>query len=394
MNWCSSASPSSGFVSSVVGYVDCQADRLGSAPYQALSAPGSTLSVVLTGFLTIFIALMGYNLLLGRSFTVRSGTLAAVKVGAVFALATNWTAYRTLAYDVVTEGPAQIVTDIGGPTALPGTDGTLLQRLDLTDAALVQLSILGTGVPATDDNIVPPPFAGFNAFALGGSRILFLLTAIAGLGSVRILAAMMLALGPFFIAFMLFDSTRSLFEGWIRVLTGAAVATVGVTLTLSLMLALVEPWLAGVVARRVAGEGLPSVPTELFVITCLFAVMTGVVLGGCMRVARAFRLPPMPVHAQQMAEAAIQTPSGQQSIEGNIGNAGAVRTRAQAMADAMLSNRHRETVSRDISGPATVRAVAVGAAATTLVAERVAVGRSFRRTRPRTSASACRRDSQ
>ena len=71
-----------GFVSSVTGYVDCQAQILGSGSWQALAAPGSTLTVVLTGFLTIFIALIGYNLLLGNSITVRSGTVAFVKIGA------------------------------------------------------------------------------------------------------------------------------------------------------------------------------------------------------------------------------------------------------------------------------------------------------------------------
>ena len=81
-----------GFVSSMISFIDWQAKALGSAAWQALSAPGSTLAIVLTGFLTIFIALIGYNLLLGRSLTVRSGVLAAVKIGAVFALATYWPA--------------------------------------------------------------------------------------------------------------------------------------------------------------------------------------------------------------------------------------------------------------------------------------------------------------
>jgi type IV secretion system protein VirB6 len=81
-----------GFISSVTGYVDCQAQVLGSGAWAALSAPGSTLMVVLTGFLTIFIALIGYNLLLGMTMTVRSVTLAFVKIGAVFALATSWPA--------------------------------------------------------------------------------------------------------------------------------------------------------------------------------------------------------------------------------------------------------------------------------------------------------------
>ena len=282
-----------GFISSVTGYIDCQAQTLGSASWAALAAPGSTLMIVLTGFLTIFIALIGYNLLLGTTLTVRSATIAFVKIGAVFALATSWPAYRTLVYDLVIDGPGQLVSEIGPRAGVVGSDGTLLQRLDLADHALAQLAILGTGpLPANAyTQIPPPPFASFDAFALGGSRILFLLTAIAGLTAVRLVAGLMLAFGPFFIAFLLFDSTRSLFEGWVRVLVGAALASVVASLVLGLELALMEPWLSGALARRMAGEPLPTVSTDLFVLALLFAILVLAAILGCVWVARAFRLP-------------------------------------------------------------------------------------------------------
>ena len=247
---------------------------------------------MLTGFLTIFIAVIGYNLLFGRVMSVREGTLAFVKIGAVFALATSWPAYRTLVYDLVTDGPAQLVAEIGPAAGIVGSDGTLLQRLDLTDRALAQLALLGPGSPPPGSmtEIVPPPFAGFNAFALGGSRILFLLTAVGALAAVRVVTGLMLALGPFFIAFLMFDSTRSLFEGWIRVIAGAALVAIGVTIVLGLELALLEPWLGGVLARRMAGEAVPTAPTELFVLVTLFTIVAMAAIYGCARVARAFRI--------------------------------------------------------------------------------------------------------
>ena len=188
MEICPAVPPDAGFISSMTGYVDCQAQILGSGAWSALAAPGSTLGIVLTGFLTIVIALIGYNLLLGRTLSVREGTLAFVKIGAVFALATSWPAYRTLIYDVVTDGPSQLVAEIGPQGGVVGSDGTLVQRLDLTDQALTQLAILGPGNPPpnTAADIPPSPFGGFDAFAIGGSRILFDLTAVAGLGAVRI----------------------------------------------------------------------------------------------------------------------------------------------------------------------------------------------------------------
>lgn len=293
MNACSAAQIGAGFISSVTGLIDCQAQNLGFGAWTALGMRGSTLHVVLTGFLTIFIALIGYRLLLGSTFTVRDTTLAFVKIGAVFALATSWSAYRPLVYDLASNGPGEIVGEIGPAGGVVGSDGTLLQRLDLLDRNLEQLAILGTAdAPASNAaQSVPPPFVGFDSFAIGGARILFLFSAIAGLGIVRIVTALLLALGPFFIAFFLFDSTRSLFEGWVRVLAGAAFGAIGVSVALGLELGLMEPWLASVLARRTSGEPLPTMPTELFVISCFFALTVLAAIYFAMRAANAFRLP-------------------------------------------------------------------------------------------------------
>jgi type IV secretion system protein VirB6 len=298
---------------------------------------------VLTGFLTIFITLIGYNLLLGHSLTVRTGTLAFVKIGAVLALATSWPAYRTLVYDLVIDGPGQLVAEIGPQAGIVGSDGTLVQRLDLTDQALARLSILGTGAPPAGIEVAPPPFAGFNAFALGGSRILFLLTAIAGIAAVRIVTGLMLALGPFFIAFLMFDSTRSLFEGWIRVLAGAAFATVGVSITLGLELALLDPWLSTVLARRMADQALPTVATELFVISALFAVVVVIALIACARIARAFRLPPILRLFPVMAEPSSTARAAQDfRNRDRTDTAETEQSRAAAVASALVSMNRRE----------------------------------------------------
>ena len=393
------ATENTGFVSSMTNYLDCQAQILGSGAWQALAAPGSTLTVVLTGFLTIFIALIGYNLLLGHNITVRSGTLAFVKIGVVLALATSWPAYRTLVYDLVIEGPGQLVAEIGPTAGVVGSDGTLLQRLDLADQALAQLAMLGPGNHSgANAEVAPPPFAGFNAFALGGSRILLLLTAIAGLGAVRIVTGLMLALGPFFIAFLMFDSTRSLFEGWIRVLAGSALAAIGVAITLGLELALLEPWLSNVLARRVAGEALPTVATELFVVSTLFAIIVIVALIACARVARAFRLPPVLRSLGVGSEGAVVTSRQSPTINNQPVAVETERSRAAAIAGAVLSMNRRELGQGRSAEIGTLRsdhrvlALSDGSREAARVA--TPVGRSFtRRPNSRVSASANRRDS-
>jgi type IV secretion system protein VirB6 len=232
---------------------------------------------------------------------------------------------------------------------------------------------------------------------LGGSRILFSLSAIAGLTIVRVIAGLMLGLGPFFIAFLLFDGTRSLFEGWVRVLAGTALAAVAVSVVLGLELGLLDPWLATVLTRRMSGEPLPTMPTELFVIACLFTFAILASIYASVRLAQAFRLP-----AVLRVEAAARSDKMVRPLEKSTAERGRSevqeeRTRAAAIAGTFRSLTLRErdgaaepafaTSAWQSRAPA-VRGAAEGAR------QSVPLGRSFnRRAGTRVSALAAKRDS-
>jgi type IV secretion system protein VirB6 len=149
----------------------------------------------------------------------------------------------------------------------------------------------------------------------------------------------------------MFDATRSLFEGWVRVLAGTALAGIGVSVALGLELALLEPWLGDVLARRMAGEALPMVSTELFVIACLFSMIVAAALYACVHVARAFRLAPLvrtiPVIAGQSRTAASDRPvatlSSREPTESE-------RTRAAAVASVLVAMSRRERGAAAVIG--------------------------------------------
>lgn len=397
---CAASSDAVGYIGSVSRFIDCRAEMLDTSAFGTLSAPGSTLSVLLAGFLTIYVALIGYNLLAGRGFSMRSGTMAIVRIGVVLTLVMSWPAYQTLVYDVAVQGPAQLVAEMGQPAGMPGADGTLTQRLDAADGALQQLAILGPGQIdfSQAQSQPPPPMAGFDAFALGGSRILFLISALVGIISVRIVAALMLALGPYFIALLLFESTKSLFEGWVRVLAGAALGAVGVSLALGFQLLMLEPWLANVLTRRMAGESMPSMPTELFVTTGFFTVVTIAALFASAKVAAAFRL----TRSSQGGGGVVRTVAGQsERAQLSLVRAGERNaeppSRAALTASVIASLQRRETAGR--AGPAEIRVAARsysrmdGAAAPQSYSPASPTGRAFpRRTRVRATSSAARRD--
>ncbi|WP_137861711.1 MULTISPECIES: type IV secretion system protein [unclassified Sphingomonas] len=397
------------YLQSVLDFVDCQAQTIGAAGYEAAAAPGSPLSLLLTGFVTLFVAFYGYRLLFGDTPGIRETVLALVKVGIVLALATSWGAYRTLAYEVAMHGPAELASSAGAPAGLPGATGGLAERLQQVDNALIALNGLGTGpngiatrartdangqpVAVTEAN--PEPASIVGPFALGTARVTFLTATIAAYASVRLVAGLLLALGPLFIALLLFEGTRSLFEGWVRGLVAAILGAVAVTILLGVELALLEPWLATLLARRQAGLPIGGATSELLVTSLAFGLAMLAGLGMAARVAIAFRLGALWRRlAAHVATTTVNTdrtsspatlPARQPPAEH--------QSRAVAVAEAVARIQRQEAVlAGTAAGPA--RTPGATSLRDTPVAAPTPLGQTHRRTRNRISASATRRDRQ
>lgn len=277
------AAPGTGdlFLSGTLEFLDCQARGMGADGYQALAGSGSPVLLALTSLLTVFVALYGVRMLLGRPIDVRSGVFAALNIGIVLLIATSWPAWRVIAYDVVLDGPVQISGLLG---AAP--DG-LSPRLQAVDDGIVGLTLFGAGrlenAPEAGDAFATlqlqrsPPIA--DDLALGLARLSFLATTIGALGGIRLMGGILLALAPLFAGLLLFDATRGFFAGWLRALVASALGMLVATLVLSAELSLLEPWLGDTLARRSARFATPAAPVELFAITAAFAIMQLIALG-------------------------------------------------------------------------------------------------------------------
>jgi type IV secretion system protein VirB6 len=391
--------PDTGYLQSILGFMDCQARTIGEQGYLALSVPGSIGSLFLTSVLTLFVALIGYRMLFGEVPGVRGGVLALVKIGLVLALASNWQAYRTLLYDVTLYAPAELASAVGAPAGVPGANGGLVGRLDGLDRGFEALAIEGVG-PPPDPSVqrVPPPmFGGFDVFALGASRVVFLVGAMGAFAGLRLLAGLMLALGPLFIGFLLFDSTRGLFAGWIRVLLGTVLGVLATAITLGVELALLEPWLTDLLARRAAEQPIPGAPAQLFAATLVFGITLIAMLAGTARLAWALRLPetllvPLREHSlirETRGAAAFEHQGSRTAID--------TRSRAAAIVDAVAANQRRETAAI-VRGGGTMAGAPPGHAVHQPLAGIVQSpagtrdGSARRRTTARISTSARRRD--
>jgi type IV secretion system protein VirB6 len=424
---CPAYGPSEEFLRATLAVVDCYAQNLGASGYQALAAPGSPAAVALGGMLTIFVALFGYRMLFGQAPDARDAVLAIAKIGVVLALATSWPAFRTLAYDLTMRGPAELAATIGRPAGLPGTDGGLTARLQGVDDMLAELTVLGTGRPPQEIAGPTPALteaqiqqelqrlgaiqdrprwnADRDAKIVGQARTLFLTGAIGAFASVRLVAGLLLALAPLFALFLLFDATRGLFEGWLRVLAGAALGALATAIVLAVELALVEPFLAVVISERRANIPTPRVPIELLVMTLVFALALIAALVATARVARGFRIPQAVRLASGRWVETLRVAESRPAVAVTGARSEPIdeRTRAAALADAVGAAQRREA----FAGPAPhARLVVVPGenggsarvAATTAAASEGMPGAApaggRRRTRGRISAGAGRRDSR
>ncbi|MEY2926794.1 MAG: hypothetical protein RL367_1271, partial [Pseudomonadota bacterium] len=222
---CTASPPEGNFVSSVLSYVDCQAQSIGEGGYQALASPGSAVVLMLGGLLSIFIALFGYRMILGRMPDLSDSVTAIVKIGIVLTLATSWSAYRTLIYDVTMHGPAELASQIGADAGLPGSEGGLVWQLQRADNGLIELGKLGVGRRQLQVGPTAEPQQGqgaaqrrngqqptvsasqtidrsfdleADANALRLARTSFLVGTLGVFALVRLFAGLLLALGPLF----------------------------------------------------------------------------------------------------------------------------------------------------------------------------------------------------
>lgn len=340
--------PEDPFISGTLDYIDCQAQTIGEAGYQALASPLSSFSPLLTLALTIFIAITGYRLLIGDTLRGREIILSAIKVGMVLLLATSWPAFRIIAYDLVLRSPANLSQTIGVPADIPGATGGLSERLQNVDNAMAELAVRGTGGP--DNRLTQAAQTRWITYdpirslaVLEQSRTIYASSSIAAFSSVRLVAGILLALGPLFALFLLFDGTRGLFEGWVRGLIGAIIAGTATAIILGVELALLEPLLAQTLQYRRAGIGTPMASGQMLATTIVFSLILLAALLASIKIAQGFRFPASILEAPLRWAESFQMP---QNIETTFNAPSPTpieeRSRAQTIAEAAANIQRRE----------------------------------------------------
>ena len=289
---CTAINPAAGSAENMVATVDCYMQSTVQSGYASLLGQGSVFNVALTIALTLYVALLGYRLIFGRS-TLSMGEMMPrmLMIGAVLALTSNWATYQVLVYDVLTDGPQEIVQAI---SPADGNSTSITERIDVLSGRMVDLADAWTEFDARPDlsmvadssldpDALPATVAGMSAFvapkeSLGPNMLLFsalfLVLASAGVLVVaKIILGLLLVLGPIFAVLGLFAGTRGLTLGWGRAAVLMALVPAMAMMTSAGAVALLEPVLAQMYVS--AGQGdfsLRGALTVLVIVLVMVAV--------------------------------------------------------------------------------------------------------------------------
>ncbi len=307
---CPTIDPAIGTAQTLIQSVNCYVEASVAQSYSALMGPGGGLKGALTAALIIYVAILGYRFILGRS-RLSMGDLVPrmLLIGAILALTTSWVTYQTLVYDVLTDGPEEItqmvtrgktpgrsvaervdrvskqLTDVAkdwgkGPLGIVAAVGPQSSIADAANAARAKAEAGGMNpLPAaspTPTTVSSNPFSSAPNY-LSWSAMLLILTSAGSIAITKALLGLLLALGPVFALFALFDNTRGLAVGWARAALFLALVPLLTTLTSLALLTMLEPM--ALQLSLDAARGVFSLNSALAIFIAVL-VMTGIILLG------------------------------------------------------------------------------------------------------------------
>lgn len=263
---CTMASGTPSLARDVLASTDCLIVDQIERGYAALLMPNGFFTQALTLGLTVYVALIGYRLVLGQAgLSLAELVPHFIKIGLILALVTRWPSYQVLVLNLLYHGPEQIadpiVRQISGPGSNQGDVMMSLQAMfdrltefasaawsehsaEAVSTANVHAPLSGSVPPATVEKLLPFHLGApqFSSALLWFSALVMMAMSVGVLLVVRIILAILLLFGPVFIAMALFSSTRGLFEGWIKITVKFALVPLITLPLVAALLAVLTPF--------------------------------------------------------------------------------------------------------------------------------------------------------
>jgi type IV secretion system protein VirB6 len=278
------ALPEKGMVGAVIDTVDCHIRELVHKSYEQLVGPNTWFAAAFTGMLTIYIALLGYQLLFGRGgMRVTELPIVGLKLGLILAFLTSWAAYQTLLFNLLFDGPAEIMKVMLAPLAAQGSgfDGDVMGGVQKTFEDMSGAAGVYGGMAGANANLLQGgPMLGSGLLWFGGMALL--LVTLGLIIAAKIVLAFLLAVGPIFIGMLLFDATRGLFEGWLRATLTFAIMPLAVNVFGAVLVMILAPFteiLVGNAGKKLFDMG-PVITISLIIAVFVIVMMFGMAAVG------------------------------------------------------------------------------------------------------------------
>jgi type IV secretion system protein VirB6 len=188
---------------------------------------------------TLYVMAWGYLHLMGKiDEPVLTGVKRILALGLILGVGLQLWLYNTVIVDTFYNAPAQLAAAIVGSSDPVSTIDTIWESGGAVGGALWSKG----GSVTNFESCV----AGVVVWCLMGVLCVYAMFLIA---LSRIALAVLLALGPLFVAMLFFDATRRLFVAWIAQLTNYALITVLTVMVAALLLQIVQSYAAQTAAR-------------------------------------------------------------------------------------------------------------------------------------------------
>jgi type IV secretion system protein VirB6 len=357
---CSAPNPDVAVAVRLSDYLDCQARALGENGFQAL-AGGPVVASLLSGLVTIFIALIGYRLILGQAPGLRNGIGWAVRLGLVLAFVTSWPAFQTVVFRVAVDGPVELAQILLPAAGLPAEGmETRIQnaydtmRLGVTSGPpnIAGTNILEPGGLGQARSVPQLRSTGPGYPPLPQTASLLVISTLGVMAAFKVAIGLLLAIGPLAIMSLLFDAMLGVFGGWVRALLGSVLGLLAATTVTAIDMIAVESQFAHI-QRYTQGLSANVVDSQaLTTIVLFFAVIVLVVTWAAARTANAFRLP-FPASIRSAAgegqpaaipSAVVSALQATQQPVGATATVAPVQARAMSVANALAATVRREQV--------------------------------------------------
>lgn len=208
-------------VSGSLQAMDCHINDAVQIGYDRLFGPGGAFGGALKGMLVIYVLLLGYGFLTGRTrLTLVMMSPRLVTMILVLTFVSVWPAYHAVFYGLLMGGPDEVAAALLGQRGsavmnfAQNLDGLFVSFADIARRLDGSRVITNPNDPAMIATLLASKSVPVTLFWLSG---LFLLVSTLGvLILTRMVLYLLLILGPVFIIFALFSQTRGLFNGWLR----------------------------------------------------------------------------------------------------------------------------------------------------------------------------------